>query len=255
MPQHKQQHHGFTLIELLVTLAIIGLLASLLVPAVTHALASGKSAACKVSLSQMQKAYILYLNDNEGKFFPWRVNTPEGTQWYWGLETSAGGSAEGERALDRNKAYLSPYLGVSNSTETCPAFPRNASFYKQKYEWASYGYGLNAFFIQGLDEYKSSSVRRWEQITKPSQVLAWGDSIQINTWQSPASRANPLYEEWYYLNIRPPAKFHFRHLGKFNGAFSDGSVRSLKPDRTDDRLDGQSGYAAPAGSTKYLQPW
>jgi prepilin-type N-terminal cleavage/methylation domain-containing protein/prepilin-type processing-associated H-X9-DG protein len=60
----KARHWAFTLIELLVVIAIISILAALLLPALSKAKASGKSAACLSNLKQLQAGYLLYADDN-----------------------------------------------------------------------------------------------------------------------------------------------------------------------------------------------
>jgi type II secretory pathway pseudopilin PulG len=64
----KQQSHSdkgdaFTLIGLLVVVGIIGVLATLLLPALSRAKGAAKSAACKSNLHQIGLALRLYLND------------------------------------------------------------------------------------------------------------------------------------------------------------------------------------------------
>ena len=59
---------GFTLIELLVVVAIIGILASLLLPALAGAKEKGKSANCMNSLRQMAISTRLYSDDNASRF-------------------------------------------------------------------------------------------------------------------------------------------------------------------------------------------
>jgi prepilin-type N-terminal cleavage/methylation domain-containing protein/prepilin-type processing-associated H-X9-DG protein len=54
---------GFTLIELLVVIAIVGILASLLLPALSRSKAAAQSAACKSNLSQLGVALTLYVHD------------------------------------------------------------------------------------------------------------------------------------------------------------------------------------------------
>ncbi len=54
---------GFTLIELLVVLAVVGILAALLLPALIRGKAAAQSAACKSNLRQLGLALNLYVND------------------------------------------------------------------------------------------------------------------------------------------------------------------------------------------------
>jgi len=58
---------GFTLIEMLVVIAIIALLASLLVPAVTSALAQANDTKCKSHLRQLGQGFLQYSVENKGR--------------------------------------------------------------------------------------------------------------------------------------------------------------------------------------------
>ncbi len=232
-------------------ISILGLLSALLAPSLGRAMDAARQAACRSNIRQMQLAFQMYLDDHDGAFFPFRARISEGTLWYWGLETGSG--TEGSRALDKTRARLWPYLQSLNGVEICPSLAYNASYFKPKYEVASYGYALNAYLMRGMPHSARSGVRNQRQVLNPAQLIAWADSAQINTWQAPASPQNPMIEEWYYLDGAAPPKFHFRHGGNLSAAFMDGSVRSLPPHRLDPRCDGQVGYLEPPGQDRYLR--
>jgi prepilin-type N-terminal cleavage/methylation domain-containing protein/prepilin-type processing-associated H-X9-DG protein len=62
-----RQNPGFTLIELLVVIAVMGLLAGLLLPAVSRAKEAGRSTACLSNLRQIGVALELYVQENQNR--------------------------------------------------------------------------------------------------------------------------------------------------------------------------------------------
>ena len=80
LTDHKREYiikksinnRGFTLIELLVVIAIIGILASLLLPALASAKRRAKRTACVVNLSQIGKALSAFANENRERL-PWQL--------------------------------------------------------------------------------------------------------------------------------------------------------------------------------------
>ena len=71
---------SFTLIELLVTIAVIAILAGMLLPALSRARESGRTATCAGGLRQLTAANILYSNDF-GVFV--KIRADKASTIYW----------------------------------------------------------------------------------------------------------------------------------------------------------------------------
>lgn len=74
---------AFTLIELLVVIAVIGLLAALLLPALSHAKEKAKVAKVHAELYGIGVALEMYAEDNEGRVPPVRVNCNSDLALHW----------------------------------------------------------------------------------------------------------------------------------------------------------------------------
>lgn len=70
MNKVRKPRSGFTLIELLVVIAILSILAALLLPAIQSAKEAANRTKCLSNLMQIGRAIRMYLNDNDGRWFP-----------------------------------------------------------------------------------------------------------------------------------------------------------------------------------------
>jgi prepilin-type N-terminal cleavage/methylation domain-containing protein/prepilin-type processing-associated H-X9-DG protein len=229
---------GFTLIELLVVIAIIGILASLMLPALSRAKEKSRLAVCQNNLHQIVLATLVY-SDESQEYLPWPIELNNDEPAWCLVEHSPpqfpdpmpihaeGGSlfnhvtgrprvvasvSSGEHAL-----CLEPDRTITNvfSTYCCPGSGRLGAFNRVTYSMNHYLCPCYGDPISGAD---ARGVRR-DAIRAPTdKVLFIDKTYEI---ASEASISGGTVHNLISTN-------QIRHRGMLNLAFVDGHLESFQ---------------------------
>lgn len=229
LPRAVRRAPAFTLIELLVVVAIVSILAAILIPALVRSQLSARQSVCVGNLRQMGLATEMYLGDYGGYFFNrCQAPTSAGQQWWFGW-LAAG--TEGQRGFDLTTGSLYPYLRGSE-VRLCPSPVWDSPQFKRKGTNVIFSYGANAYVFAGQNQLPVSL----NKLARPAGTVLYADAAQVNTFQAPASPGNPMFEEWYYLDLATnytrlgnQPNGHFRHAQQADVTLADGHVAMEKP--------------------------
>jgi prepilin-type N-terminal cleavage/methylation domain-containing protein/prepilin-type processing-associated H-X9-DG protein len=216
----------FTLIELLVVVAIIGILASMLLPVLGKARKTARIAGCINNLSQISKAAYLYLDDNENKFSGNYVHGGLGHNSL-PMEAFVGTLGEvGGKGLEAQYKMVNPYIGDFSGDDEVPAAhcpldeaPLNPIFRGEThYDAVGSSYGSNA---RHNDDLKNASgtaseigVSLNDILTSTSEMVM---AIEYNGWHvaKDLAASTGWQTQWHGSS-------------KFGTAFVDGHVKNQK---------------------------
>ena len=205
----------FTLIELLVTVAIIGMLASLLLPALSTAKSLSRQISCQNKMRQIYLVTNMYSNDFNDYWIPLHENQAADDAahgWGWTLYRFD--------YLKNTSVLLCP--DVPNSWEYSRDFITNPAS-SLSFLWVSYGYnahGLGSSYFKYGTRFSPPTQR--SKITNPSRIAAFADSIYVYS---------AIPRGIYYFILNPDnleAQVHSRHNKSANIIFSDGHASSMK---------------------------
>jgi prepilin-type N-terminal cleavage/methylation domain-containing protein len=123
---HISIRRAFTLIELLVVIAIIGILTSLLLPALGWSKLKAQGIQCMANHRQLTMAWRMYVDENEDilPFASRSSDHPELNQYAWvtgDLDFDPNNRSNWDIAQDLMKSPLWSYCGKSAAIWRCPA--------------------------------------------------------------------------------------------------------------------------------------
>ncbi len=249
-----QRHRGrFTLIELLIVVAIIAILASMLLPALTQARAAAQKTMCLANEKQMHLAASLYAEDHE-EWFPnnrrfkvlWQVHMAP----YLGINRYDDMYASG--TLTTNEIHVS----AKNSPERYSDIfrcPTTYSWARGLYYVGCYGYNTALTGeTTGNDPECYRYIRKMSRVHKPEKTVLLGDCWLVS----------PLAFGHFTMSSKTPAELgrdtndRSRHHNRsINYVFVSGSAESLRVAERSDLLMGVSSIPPPSTWAKPLTGW
>jgi prepilin-type processing-associated H-X9-DG protein len=225
MAAQNKKIRAFTLLELLAVLFCVGLLMSILLPALKQARAEGQSVLCLSKLRQCAVAAAAYTNCYDG-FYPMAYQTSVSSDWSR-FQTAAWDYITIQEWADgRLKKSYEPGIlwqnGDSSEIQQCPGFRGADNAGGEPFT----GYNYNTSYIGHGSAESIPEPAKVHQVQNPAQTALFGDG-QYGEGANKFMRApwaNP--GDWSFSG-RYAGTQGFRHRGKTNAAFCDGHAETL----------------------------
>ena len=231
--RHRRQVVGFTLIELLVVMAIIGILAALLLPAVNRGKLRARQVVCTGNLKQIGLGFQSFAHDHNGRY-PTQVSVRDGgieeCRWKDGWTTNC---VRVFQALSNE--LVNPKILICPSFAGLGFVPTN---WPQQIEWFMPGSAIPCYHKHCT--YHANLKLTTEDVGKPTTILAADWNLLPEDWNH-YDRGIPTLDKSNYFRWN-----EIGHRLKGNLLFADGHVEWLPNGRALNSALAQSTSARPS---------
>ncbi len=236
MKTGKTSHNGFTLIELLVVIAIIGILASLLLPALSRAKEAAQAVKCKSNLRQIGIGLLIYTQEN-GAYpnYGRKISdlSPNGARWFSDILPQL---PEGwSNGVYRCPAYREWVMSSPNSSWGLSASIGSYAYSGGSFDgWNKCLYGMSGRPTEDARSTPEGPTVHESEVFNPSDMIALGDSFSRlegrNSNQNQLSEGLDILSRSsmtavFSMNISGASR---RHRGRSHTVFADGHIEANK---------------------------
>lgn len=231
--RNNNNKRAFTLIELLIVIAIIAILASLLLPALSQAKALSHSTKCKNNLRQIGLAMNMYLHDyNHFPAYGRSVSAiePIGAKWYTDIFPYLQNKWT-NHIFDCPSYKFITFDGAATGLVIFVSVGSYGYNFGTANEKGIYLYGLASKFQSNATIIPDSSVLETD-VKIPSQMIMLGDAISTTSNNRLVLGLEILsrrlhFDQWNDLIIKE-SEASKRHNTKLNYVFCDGHAENFK---------------------------
>jgi prepilin-type N-terminal cleavage/methylation domain-containing protein/prepilin-type processing-associated H-X9-DG protein len=234
---NRVKRRAFTLMELLVVVAIIAILASLLMPALTRGKQNAQRINCLSNLRQMAIAAQIYVDDQSGSYpVAYYEEVRQGVKYSvaWDLTTALSSTPSVAPGLLWQGAG-------SEKIQQCPSFRGKANWLVDPHT----GYNYNTSYLGHGENESVPEPAKAADVKKPSGTIIFGDG-EYGAGANKFMRAPwPSLGDQSFRG-RWAGTQGYRHTRKTNALFCDGHAESLK-NRFTENKDGLDRVAPGTG--------